>query len=104
MKILMTLFSMRAGFLYRVPLWTTFLASCDHDVTILCNHAHWPNKTGFYMAARRPTAATDVTDLGDLIRRCGTGSASPVDLNEFTLPIPGKALEPPYSNLRGETP
>lgn len=47
------------------------------------NHARWPNKIGFYMAAGRPVVATDVNDVGDLIRRRHIGRLSAVDVNEF---------------------
>lgn len=48
------------------------------------NHARWPNKIGFYMAAGRPVVATDVNDVGDLIRRRSIGRLSAVDANEFS--------------------
>jgi glycosyltransferase involved in cell wall biosynthesis len=94
------------------------------------NHARWPNKIGFYMAASRPTVATGVNDIGNLIETGDIGLGSRVDPqdfaddilylfthrqlakemgqrarriaeNEFALPIHGAALERLYSNLFG---
>lgn len=51
------------------------------------NHARWPNKIGFYMAAGRPVVATEVNDVGDLIRRRNIGRLSTVDADEFAARI-----------------
>jgi glycosyltransferase involved in cell wall biosynthesis len=92
------------------------------------NHARWPNKIGFYMAASRPTVATGVNDIGELIETGDIGLVSRVDPqdfaddivylfthrqlatemgqrarriaeNEFALPIHGAELERLYLNL-----
>ncbi|QHI70284.1 glycosyltransferase family 4 protein [Tichowtungia aerotolerans] len=47
------------------------------------NHARWPNKIGFYMAAGRPVVATDVNDIGPLIRQREIGRSGPVDVQAF---------------------
>ena len=94
------------------------------------NHARWPNKIGFYMAAGRPTVATGVNDVGELIETGDIGLVSRTDPQEFAerietlfahrqlaeemgqrarhiaekefaLPIQGTALEKLYLNLTG---
>jgi glycosyltransferase involved in cell wall biosynthesis len=94
------------------------------------NHARWPNKIGFYMAAGRPVVATDVNDVGPLIRSHNIGRVCSVDVqafadhmmelfenpqsaaemgrnarttaeNEFALPIHGAELEQLCLNLTG---
>ena len=51
----------------------------DHAV----NHARWPNKIGFYMAAGRPTVATEIGDVSRLISSRRIGLVSPVGPREF---------------------
>lgn len=94
------------------------------------NHARWPNKIGFYMAAGRPTVATGVNDVGELIETGDIGLVSrpdPQDFaekieylfahrrlaedmgqrarriaeKEFALPVQGAELEKLYLNLAG---
>lgn len=47
------------------------------------NHARWPNKIGFYMAAGRPVVTTGVNDIGELVRRRNIGRVCPVDVSLF---------------------
>ena len=54
----------------------------DHAV----NHARWPNKIGFYMAAARPTVTTVVTEANDvstLIETRNIGMGSTLDPHDF---------------------
>jgi glycosyltransferase involved in cell wall biosynthesis len=47
------------------------------------NHARWPNKIGFYMAAARPVVTTGVNDIEELIESSDIGLVSRVDPQEF---------------------
>ncbi len=55
----------------------------DHIV----NHARWPNKIGFYMAAAKPTVATRVNDASQLIETKDIGMVSKVDPSDFASQI-----------------
>lgn len=92
------------------------------------NHARWPNKIGFYMAAGRPVVTTGVNDVGQLVETGDIGVVADVDVQdfsekmlylfnhrqlaeemgrrarqiaetEFALPIHGAQLEQLYSDL-----
>lgn len=51
----------------------------DHPI----NQARWPNKIGFYMAAGRPTVATEIGDVCRLITERRIGMVSRVDPQDF---------------------
>jgi len=51
------------------------------------NHARWPNKIGFYMAAARPIVTTGVNDVRHLVETEAIGMVSPVDVGDFAEKI-----------------
>jgi len=65
------------------------------------NHARWPNKIGFYMAAGRPVVATNVNDIGPLIRRQQMGRTCLVDVQGFADQVVELFENPPAAAEMG---
>lgn len=66
------------------------------------NHARWPNKIGFYMAAGRPVVTTGVNDVGGLVENGGLGLVAAVDVQDFSDKIVDLLTHPQQADAMGQ--